>query len=146
MTNRLSNRDLLQLGIGLLLAITAFLPWYSTDSQNPNSNINGQRGDLTPWDVHPVLRWLLLFVAAAALLSAWQTWHAHKTEWRRGEMSVVVAATVACLVLLTGFVDRPGEPSGTISLQYGWFIALVLAIAGVINALARMPQIGRAHV
>lgn len=143
MTNRLSNRDLLQLAIGLLLALTAFLPWYSTDSQNPNSNIDGQRGDLSPWDVHPVLRWILLFVAAAALLSAWQTWHAHQTEWKRGEMSAVVATIIACLVLVAGVIARPGDPSGTISLHYGWFIALVLAIAGIANALARMPQARR---
>lgn len=143
MTNRLSNRDLLQLGIGLLFALTAFLPWYSTDANNLNSTIDGHRGDLSPWDVHPVLRWILLFAAAAALLSAWQTWHAHQTQWKRGEMSAVVATTLAGLVLVAGWISRPGDPAGTISLKYGWLIALVLAVAAVANALARMPPARR---
>lgn len=54
-------------------------------------------------------------------------------------MSSVVAATMAALVLVAGLIARPGEPTGTISLQYGWFIALAISIAGVAVALARMP-------
>lgn len=75
MTHRLSRTDLIQLAIGLAFAASAFLPWYATDAGNPASNIDGERGDLSPWDVHPTLRWIMLSVAVAALLSAWQTWH-----------------------------------------------------------------------
>ena len=140
MTGRLSRNDLTQLAIGLAFAATAFLPWYGTDASNPASNIDGERGDLSPWDVHPLLRWLILFTAVAALLSAWQTWHSHETEWKRGEMSVVVAATMAGLVLIAGILARPGDPRSTISLEYGWFVALAIAIAGVVVALSRMPE------
>jgi hypothetical protein len=143
MSDRLSRNDLIQLVIGLAFATTAFLPWYGTDPGNPASNIDGERGELSAWDVHPTLRWLILFVGVAALLSAWQTWHSHRTEWKRGEMSVVVASTAAGLVLVAGLLARPGEPSGTISLEYGWFVALAISAAGIAVALSRMPQARR---
>jgi hypothetical protein len=143
MRQRLGRNDLIQLGLGLAIGVTAFLPWYATDPANPSSTIDGQTGKVTPWDAHPTLRWLLLFVAAAALLSAWQTWHGHRTDWKRGEMSVVVAVTIAGLILVAGFMSKPGEPSGTISLQYGWFVALAIAITGIVVALTRMPEPAR---
>jgi hypothetical protein len=140
---RLGRNDLIQLAIGLVLAVTAFLPWYATDSANPHSRIDGRTGSVTPWDAHPTLRWVLLLVAVAALLSAWQTWHGQRTDAKRGEMSVVVAVALAGLVLVAGFVTKPGEPAATISLQYGWFAALALAMAGLAIALLRMPEPGR---
>ena len=39
--------------------MAVFLPWYGT-SDNPNAVIDGERGDFSAWQVHPILRWLLL--------------------------------------------------------------------------------------
>ena len=39
---------------GLLLAVGLFLPWYATDPDNPNASIDGARGALSGWEVHPI--------------------------------------------------------------------------------------------
>jgi hypothetical protein len=74
---RLKRVERLQLGAAIVLAITLFLPWYSTDPANASANVKGRRGDVTAWIAHPVLRWFLLAAVAGALLSAWQTITAH---------------------------------------------------------------------
>ena len=48
-----------------------FLPWYGTGPDNPNAPIDGARGLLSAWEVHPIMRWLLLAAAAAPLILAW---------------------------------------------------------------------------
>ena len=44
----------------------------------------------------------------------------------------------ATLLFYTGIIDRPGEPSGQISLSFGWFLAflgaLVVAAGGAIRS------------
>ena len=75
---------------GLLLVIAVFLPWYGT-SDNPNAEIDGGRGDFSAWEVHPLLRWLLLAAAAAPLILAWIVLRDHELSWPRGEMTAVVA-------------------------------------------------------
>ena len=58
--HRLSSTELIATAGGLLLIISIFLPWYGTDSSNPNVRIDGGTGTFSCWDVHPILRWLLL--------------------------------------------------------------------------------------
>jgi 4-amino-4-deoxy-L-arabinose transferase-like glycosyltransferase len=141
---RLGRTDLIQLALGVVLGVSLFLPWYGT-SDNPNANIDGKRGDLTGWQVHPVLRWVLLAAVLAAVLSAWQTIRAQRTELRRGEMATIGAVIVFGLVVFVGVLDRPGGPSGTIDLEFGWFLALAGALGAVATALARVPG-GAQHV
>jgi hypothetical protein len=58
--SRMRANDTIQLALGVVFGISVFLPWYGTDASNPSSNIDGKRGDLSAWVVHPVLRWVLL--------------------------------------------------------------------------------------
>jgi hypothetical protein len=116
---------------GLLLALGVFLPWYATNPDNRNANIDGATGSFSAWDVHPILRWLLLAAAAAPLILAWVILRDHELSWPRGELTAVVGMIALVLVLYVGLVDRPGDPSGQISLKYGWFVAL-LGIAAII--------------
>src|SRR4051812_37872263 len=130
---RLGRGEYLAVLGGLLLALSLFLPWYKTNPDNPNASIDGATGSLTGWTVHPILHWLLLAAAAAPLILAWIIVRDHELSWPRGEMTAVVGMVAIVLVLYVGLVDRPGEPSGEISLKAGWFIAVAgcaLAIAG----------------
>jgi hypothetical protein len=133
-----------QVALGVLLGVSLFLPWYGTQASNPNSSINGMRGDLSAWDVHPTLRWILLVGAVSTLLGAWQTIRAQKTEVPRGQITVMVAVLVAGLIVLSGLLNRPGAPVSTISLEYGWFVALAAPLGAIATGLARAPARHRA--
>ena len=122
---------------GAMLAIGVFLPWYGTDASNRFAQIDGRRGDLSCWEVHPILRWLLLAAAAAPLILAWIIVRDHQLSWPRGEMTAVVGMIALVLVLYVGLVDRPGNPSGQISLQYGWFVSLLGIVAIIVGGAMR---------
>src|SRR5215212_1819170 len=129
---RLGRGELVAALGGLLLAVCVFLPWYETDPANSNAFIDGQQGALSGWEVHPILRWLLLAAAAAPLILLWIVIRDHELSWPRGEMTAVVAIAAFGLVAYVGVIQRPGDPSGEIGLQLGWFSAL----AGVLATLA----------
>ena len=61
----------------------------------------------------------------------------HELSWPRGEMTAVVGMIALVLVLYVGLVDRPGEPSGQISLQYGWFVSLLGIVAIIVGGAMR---------
>ncbi len=123
---------------GLLLAVCLFLPWYETDPDNPNAQIDGARGALSGWEVHTTMRWLLLAAAVAPLILIWIVIRQHELSWPRGEMTAVAAIAAFGLVAYAGFLDRPGEPGGAISLQLGFFGALLgtilMIVGGAISA------------
>src|SRR3954447_15804140 len=123
--SRLGRGELLAVLGGLLLALGVFLPWYETNPDNRNANVDGATGSFSAWDAHPILRWLLLAAAAAPLILAWGIVRDHALSWPRGEMTAVVGMIALVLVLYVGLVDRPGEPSGQISLKLGWFVSLL---------------------
>src|SRR5215218_4432556 len=130
---RLGRGEFLAVLGGLLLALGVFLPWYETNPDNRNANVDGAVGSFSAFDAHPILRWLLLAAAAAPLILAWIIVRDHQLSWPRGELTAVVGMIALVLVLYVGLVDRPGEPSGQINLKVGWFIAVLgcaLTIAG----------------
>jgi hypothetical protein len=118
---------------GLLLGVCLFLPWYETDSDNPNAVIDGARGALSGWEVHTTMRWLLLAAALAPLILIWIVIREHELSWPRGEMTAVAAIAAFGLVAYAGFLDRPGEPGGAISLQLGFYGALLGTILMIIG-------------
>src|SRR5215207_4535288 len=135
--SRLARAEYLAVAGGLLLALGVFLPWYRTNADNRNANIDGATGSLSGWTVHPILGWLLLAAASAPLILAWIIARDHQLSWPRGEMTAVVAMIAIALILYVGFIDRPGRPSGQISLQFGWFVALLGAALMVVGGALR---------
>ena len=129
--SRLGRGELLAVLGGLLLALGVFLPWYETNPDNRNANVDGAMGAFSAFDAHPILRWLLLAAALAPMILAWVIIRDHQLSWPRGEMTAVVGMIALVLVLYVGLVDRPGDPSGQISIQFGWFVSL-LGIAAII--------------
>jgi len=130
---RLGRGELIAAVGGLLLAVCLFLPWYETDPDNPNAVIDGQTGALSGFEVHPTLRWLLLAAAAAPLILVWIVIRDHELSWPRGEMTAVVAIAAFGLVAYTGLLDRPGSPKGAISLQLGFYGALLGTILMIVG-------------
>jgi hypothetical protein len=124
----------------VLLAVSVFLPWYGTDTSNPNSKINGGHGDFSAWDVHQIIRFLLLAAAAAPLILAYIIVRDHKLSWPRGQMTAVVSIIALGLIFYSGIVNRPGDPRSTIALQIGWFVALLGAILMMVGATIRQGE------
>ncbi len=61
----------------------------------------------------------------------------HELSWPRGEMTAVVGMIALVLVLYVGLVDRPGDPSGQISIQFGWIVALLGIVAIIVGGAMR---------
>jgi hypothetical protein len=137
--SRLRRGELIAALGGILVAVGIFLPWYRTSSDNANALIDGRRGDLSAWTVHPILRWLLLAAALAPLILVWIIVRDHELSWARGELTAVVGIAAFGLIFYAGVIDRPGEPSGEISLGIGWVLSLLgslLMIAGAASTAA----------
>src|SRR5262245_8704690 len=137
---RLGRGELVAALGGLLLAVCLFLPWCETGPSNPHAVIVGQRGRLSGWEAHALMRWLLLAAAAAPLILVWIVIRDHELPWPRGEMTAVVAIAAFGLVGYTGFLDRPGTPSGAISLQPGYFGALLGTILMIVGGAMTAGQ------
>ncbi len=142
--SRLSRNELLAVIGAALLIIGLFLPWYGT-SENPNAMIDGMRGDLSGWDVHTTMRWPLLLSTIAPFVLAYIVLLDKPLSWARGEMTAVIAIIAFGLVAYNGLIDRPGDPSGQISLQLGYFIALLATILMMVGAALRSTEGGKAR-
>jgi hypothetical protein len=143
-TGRLSRWEWIAVAGGLLLIVAVFLPWYGT-SDNPNAVIDGGRGDFSAWQVHPILRWLMLAAALAPLILAYIVLRDYELSWPRGEMTAVVAIAAIGLVLYNGIVTRPGEPRAQIALQVGWFLAVVGIVLMMVGGAKRATEVERAR-
>ena len=106
---RLRGTEFVGMAGGALLVAGLFLPWYGTDAANPHSQVHGRTGSLTGWDVHPILRWLLIGAASA----------------RPGDIGVsprvgLLAALLATVTMVGAAArrssesERPRKPPGTI--------------------------------
>jgi hypothetical protein len=124
---------------GLLLGIAIFVKCYEARPENPNTTLEtgagGVCGDHTCsyFQVHGISRWLLLAAALAPFILAWIVVREHELSWPRGQVTSVVAIAALGIVFYMGIVDRPGEPSGEIELEIGWYgmmLGSLLMLAG----------------
>ena len=145
MTARLHRNEYVGMVGGAVLAVSVFLPWYGTDPSSRFAQINGARGDQSCWDVHPILRWLLLAAAVAPFILAYIIATDTQLSWARGEMTMVTSIAALGLIFYNGVIDRPGNPSSAISLQYGWFLALAGTLAMIAAAALRSSEHERAR-
>ena len=139
--SNLRRGELIAIVGGIALAAGLFLTWYH--AQGPNGKIpsdTGHPGDFVGWDVHTILRWLLLAAAAAPLILAYIIARGHALSWPRGEMTAVVAIAAFGLIAYNAFVSKPGAPSGEISLQYGVFVSLAGTVLMLYGAAMRSGE------
>jgi archaellum biogenesis protein FlaJ (TadC family) len=125
---------------GLLLGVGIFIKWYEAVSEN--ADLAGVRGLSTAsgWEAHPVLRWLLLLAALAPFILAWIIVREHELSWPRGQVTSVVAIAAIGLLFYQGVIDRPGEPSGSIELEWGWYLAMAGAILMLVGSVMRQQE------
>ena len=120
---------------GLLLVGSLFLPWFGTSETNDNSTLAGASGGetVTAFEVFPILKWLLVASAAAPFILTWIVARGHNLTWKPGEVTMVVGVSAFVLVLCNGIIlGKPKAANGSsieISLQLGYLVALVAALA-----------------
>jgi hypothetical protein len=122
-----------------VLAVSVFVGWYHLSG---NATLQGHASPdtVSAWGAHPIMRWLLLAAAAAPLILSWIIMREHELSWPRGQVTMIVAIAALGLVLYSGIVERPGEPSGDVSLRFGWFLALLGAILMLVGSVMRQSE------
>jgi hypothetical protein len=141
--SRLHRNEYTGVAGALLLVLGVFLDWYSTDPGNRFSSIDGTRGSLSGWDAHPILRWLLLAAAVAPFVLAYIIAMDTKLSWARGEMTMVTSIAAFGLIVYNGLIDRPGNVA--VSLEIGWYVALLGSIMMVSGSALRSSSAERAR-
>jgi hypothetical protein len=111
---------------GTLLAISIFLAWFSLGNVHATLNsCHGPHHSCSAWHALTVLRFLLLAAAIAPAILAWIIVRGHALSWPRGELTAITALAALTFIIFRGVIDKPGSPSGEISVDYGWWVALV---------------------
>ncbi|HEV8151492.1 MAG TPA: hypothetical protein VGP78_01105 [Solirubrobacteraceae bacterium] len=142
-TSRLSRSEYIAVAGAILLVIALFLPWYETNPDNTAANIDGERGTFSGWDVHPIVFWLLLLLAVSPVILAWIIARGYELAWVRGELTAVGAIFGLGLVFFNGIVSKPGEPSGQISLKYGYWLTLFAILLILVGSVMRTGETER---
>jgi hypothetical protein len=154
---RLGRGDIVAAAGGLLLLASLFMKWYGVDAGPPaNENLCGVGVDsCSAFDtfnffsvlIIPGMDWLLPSAAAAPLILVWIVVRGHTLSWPAGELTMIVGAIAATLILYNGVVDRVGDTREFVSLGIGWYLgllgALMLVAGGAISQITRGGVIRR---
>ena len=141
--SRVTRAELIAIAGGILLAVGLFLGWYH--AKTDLAIINGHTGPWsgTGWQVHPILRWLLLLAAAAPLILTYIVVRGHALSWPRGELTAVVAIFAFGLIIYNAIISRPGNTRGLIGLEGGVFVSIIGTAVMLFGAAQRSSESDR---
>ena len=138
---QLDRGELLAVAGGVLLGVSLFLSWYSLGNQNAVLNsCKGPNSTCTGWAALSILRFLLLITAVAPAILAYIIVRGHALSWPRGELTAVIALAALTFTVFRGVIDKPGSPPGQISIDFGWWIALVGGLLILFGAVWRSQE------
>lgn len=130
---KLQRGEYIAIAGGALLLAGLFLPWYTTKL----GRINGVAGPQSGWEVHPILRYVLLVAAVAPLVLAYIILRDHALSWPRGELTAVIAIACVGLLLYNGLIAQPGTSNDLTSLRLGWVVAVLGTLFMLFGAALR---------
>jgi hypothetical protein len=138
--SRVSPGELIGMGAALVLLASLWLPWFTTNPDNPNSKLPGgvHGGDsANAWQVFSTLDWLLVAACAAPFILTWIIARGHALTWKPGEVTMIVGIVAFMLILCNGVIlGRPGE-SVDIGLAIGYFVALLASLGLLVAGYLR---------
>jgi hypothetical protein len=138
---RLDRGELIAAVGGVLLAISVFMSWYSLgDVYTTLRSCKGPNSSCTGWSALEFIRFLLLLAAVAPLILGYIIIRGHALSWPRGELTAVTALAALTLVIFRGVIDKPGSPPGQISVDYGWWVAMLGGVLILIGAVWRSQE------
>ena len=138
--SRITRGEYIAMVGGLFLGVGLFIKWYESVSKLADVNGHTGLGTYTGWETHGILRWLLLAGAAAPFILAYIIARDHQLSWPRGQVTSVVAIAAMGLLFYNGIVDRPGDPSGQIELEWGWYVAMAGALLMLGGSVIRQQE------
>lgn len=128
---------------GLLLGVSLLLNWYSLGNRNATLNqCKGPNSSCTGWSSLSVLRYLLLVGALAPAILTYIVLRGHALSWPRGELTAIVALVALTLTIFRGVLDKPGSPSGEISIGLGWWVAMIGGVGILTGSISRSRESG----
>jgi len=146
--------DIVAAAGGLLLFLSMFLTWFSVDAAPPESeNLCGRGVDsCSGFDtfhfftalIIPGMDLLMVAGALAPWILVWIVVRGHELSWPPGEVTMIAGAAAATLILYNGLIDRAGDTREFVSLDIGWYLALLGALA--IVAGGAISQVRRGGV
>lgn len=126
---------------GILLGISVFLAWFALGNRFATlGSCRGPHTSCTAWSALEVIRYLLLAAAVAPAILAWIIVRGHALSWPRGELTAVTALAALTLIVFRGLIDKPGSPPGEISIDWGWFVALLGGLLILLGAVTRARE------
>ena len=138
---QLDRGELIAVLGGAILGLSVFLAWYTLgDKYTVLGHCRGPNTSCSAWNSLLVLRFLLLVTAVAPAILAWIILRGHALSWPRGEMTAIIAIAALTFTLFRGLIDRPGTPSGEISISYGWWIGLAGGVLILFGSVWRAQQ------
>jgi hypothetical protein len=149
---RLGTGDIVAAAGGLLLFLSMFVPWFSVEPGPGDRDLCGQGvQECSGFDtfqlftalIIPGMDLLLVAAAIAPWILVWIVVRGHTLSWPPGEVTMIVGAIAATLILYNGVVDRVGTGE-FVSLDIGWYLGLLGSLA--IVAGGAISQIRRGGV
>ena len=138
--SKVSPGELLGMGAALLLLGSLWLPWFTTSSSNPNSQLPGgaSGGDsANAWEVFATLDWLLVGACAAPFILTWIIARGHALTWKPGEVTMIVGITYAGLILCNGIILGRPDPGIEVGLGVGWYVGLLASLGLLVAGYLR---------
>ena len=75
------------------------------------------------------------------MILVWIIVRGHELSWPPGEVTAIVGAVAATLILYNGLIDRVGTNREFVSLDIGWYLgllgALMIIAGGAISQISR---------
>jgi hypothetical protein len=138
---QLDRGELIAVLGGAILGVSVFLAWYRLGNKFAMLNTcRGPNSSCSGWKSLLIIRFLLLIAAVAPAVLAWIIVRGHALSWPRGEMTAIIAIAALTFILFRGLIDRPGTPSGEISIDNGWWVALVGGVLILIGSVWRAQE------
>jgi hypothetical protein len=143
--SKLQRPEYFGFAAAVLLFISLFLPWFSTNENNPQATINGETGELNAFQTFVSLDWLLVAACSAPFILAYIIVRSHELSWRPGEVTAIVGLTAFVLIFCNGVAfGKPGEPDSEIAFGIGWYLGLAAAAGIAISGFFRQLEgVGR---
>jgi hypothetical protein len=146
---RLGRGDIVAAAGGLVLFLSMFLTWYTIEQGPGDRNLCGEGVDscsgfdtfsLFATLIIPGMDFLMVGAALAPWILVWIVVRGHTLSWPPGEVTMIVGAIAATLILYNGVVDRAG-PNEFVSLDIGWYLgllgSLMIVAGGAISQITR---------
>jgi len=140
--SRLGRGDKVAAAGGIALLLSLFLPWYSVSG---NENLCGAGVEnCSAFQTFGILDVLLVAAALAPWILVWIVVRANELSWPPGEVTMASAMAAIVLILYNGLLDQPGQNPNFVSLDFGWLLGLLGAVAIAVGGA--MSQVARGGV